>query len=127
VKREAQLKALLVAKVKELLPPFVVIAHTETFRAGVPDLSITGGGRTTWWECKHGTPGFASTGIQELTCLRLAIAGYCRYIIWSEAYDGTDKQTLIVHPRKLKDVEPELSFSSYNMTKLVDLIAKIHQ
>ena len=127
MKREAKLKASLMRAMQERYPKFVVIAHTEALRSGVPDWSITGRGQTTWWEFKHAAPNFKSTGIQELTCARLALAGICRYVIWYENEEGGDKHTLIVHPASLADwMNPLVKFTGHDMADLSDAVARYH-
>lgn len=89
---------LTVALVKELrvnYPRLTVLRHRD-ITAGIPDLSITGYGRTTWWELKHARPSFASRGVQRLTCRRLAAGGTCFYVVYHQHDSG--RSTLIVHP-----------------------------
>lgn len=89
-------------RLKELLPGFVIMKHNERAKSGWPDFSIVGMGSCSQWEVKLADPTFDSPGIQELTCMRLAVAGYCRYIIF-DIRDGQDNpNTLIVHPKDLK-------------------------
>lgn len=121
---ESGLKSALLKQMKILLPGFVVLAHSERVRSGVPDWSVTGAGRTTWWEFKHSAPDFMSHGIQELTCLRLAAAGYCRYVVWEER-NGI-KRTLIVHPKHLKDLTSETWCVMFDHRWLVNEIRKAH-
>jgi hypothetical protein len=104
-KRESSLKLKLVTALKAWCPEFVLLRHEDYITSGIPDLSVTGNGRTTWWEVKHGTPDFESKGIQELTLKRLARAGYARYIIFKENSDGSNKRIFIVHPDKIGNWE----------------------
>lgn len=96
-KDESGLKRKLIARIPT--PEFLVFAHSDLRKYGIPDLSISGHGRTTWWELKHATPRFATKEIQEITCLRLAHTSFCRYVIYVER--GGRKQTLIVHPKEV--------------------------
>lgn len=127
-KREGELKAAFGRELKRVLPTFYVLLHST---GGAPDRSITGGGKTTLWECKHGTPDFESQGNQELLCERLSVAGYCRYVIWQEDAHGGGKRTMIVHPRGVRlrsgwHVVPEAFCVGYDMLWLVRYIAKVH-
>lgn len=108
-------------------PTLVALRHEDIRTVGIPDMSITGFGRTCWWEFKAATPRVVSTGIQELTMLRLAAAGFARYIVWQEHRDGSNKRTLIVHPTNLKDLLPEAFCIGYDMRFLVDYILKVHR
>jgi len=96
---EATLKAGLVKALRQEMPWWVVIRHEDRFRSGVPDLSLTGNGRTSWWEVKFANPYFESKGIQHLTLLQLAKEGVARYLIYS-IYEGK-KSTHIVRPQSI--------------------------
>ena len=125
-KKESGLKSKLMAELRKHAM-IVALRHEDVRTAGIPDLSTTSGGRTVWWECKHGTPLFGTTGIQELTMLRLAAAGLARYIIWQENADGTERQTLIVRPSNLKSLTAEVSCAGFNMRFLAEYIFKAHR
>ena len=124
MRNESILKSKLMVQLKLDLLSFVALRHEDVRTSGIPDLSLTGFGRTSWWECKHGDPTFASTGIQELTMLRLAAAGYARYIIWEEKR-GIER-TLIVHPKHLADLEPESWCVGFDMHWLVQQMRHVH-
>ena len=121
---ESSLKSSWMAQMKSDAPGFVAIRHEDVRTSGIPDASITGCGRTTWWEAKYGTPDFQSTGIQELTMLRLSAAGYARYVIWEER-KGV-RRTLIVHPKHLADLTPESWCVGFDMKWLVNEVRKAH-
>lgn len=106
MKREGELKSAFTHELKARLPHFIVQYFSS---AGSPDRSITGNGVTSHWEFKHATPNFVSQGDQELMCLRLAVAGHCRYVIWWESRTGVGKRTMIVHPRVVYEHQPLLS------------------
>ena len=60
--------------------------------------------------------------------LRLAAAGYARYIIYWERRDGEFKKTMIVHPRHLHDLEPFASTADgFNHKWIIDFIKQMHQ
>jgi hypothetical protein len=125
-RQESTLKAKCLKEAQEHLKGFVIFQHQEVRRIGVPDVSITGLSKTSWWEFKHGTPDFDSTGLQELTMLRLAGAGFARYIIYLEDKDGESKRILIVHPKEFKDLIPEASCVGFNHRWVAEYIRKIH-
>lgn len=127
-KREAELKRAFTAKMKLLLPDFIMLQYST---AGAPDRSITANGRTTTWEFKHGTPQFKSPGIQELLCMRLAMEGHCRYVIWQE-WQGIER-TLIVHPRAVHHrtgwdlhLVAEALCGGFDMRWLVEQVRRAH-
>jgi len=79
---EATLTRALVKVLRAGLPGAVVIKHADRFTAGVPDLSVTWGGRTTWLEVKYANPRLLSRGIQDLTMRGLARAGSAYYVVY---------------------------------------------
>jgi hypothetical protein len=111
---EAILKAALVAHLRKNLPGFVIIRHEDRLTSGVPDISVSGNGRTTWWEVKL-APGFKSKGIQKLTLLKLSLSGYARYIIYDKS-----GSVYIVQPKDLDcwDID-------YSMKSIVDNHASV--
>lgn len=131
MKRESFLKTALMRELRSTLPDCVALRHEDRFTNGIPDISITMHGKTSWWECKHGTPRFDSLGNQELLCQRLAVQGYCRYIIWTESKSGIEQRTMIVHPRELYGrnevgMNAEAFCMGFNMHWLVDQVRKAH-
>lgn len=128
MKRESELKAAFGRELKRQLPHYIVQMFSTN---GSPDRSITGDGRTSSWEFKHGTPDFKSKGDQELMCARLAVQGHCRYVVWQEMSTGLGSRTMIVHPRQILDrtgwnLVPEAWCVGYNMPWLVDQVKKVH-
>lgn len=93
---EAILKSQLMKVLRPALPGFVCIRHEDRITSGIPDISITGNKRTTWVEVKFADPKFASKGIQELTALRLALAGHCVYVVYYA--DKFEQVTYIIKP-----------------------------
>jgi hypothetical protein len=98
---ENQLNQRMELRLKGLLPGYVIMKHNERAKSGWPDFSIVGNGACSQWEVKLADPTFDSPGIQELTCQRLAVAGYCRYIIF-DYRDALNPNTLILHPKDIK-------------------------
>lgn len=93
---EADLKSALVTVMRAELPKFEIFRHEDRATFGVPDLSVTGFGWTSWWEVKHATPNFETQGVQAVTVSKLNIAGYARYIIYREI--GHEKHVIIARP-----------------------------
>lgn len=127
-KREAALKSAFTKELKLQLPDFLVL-HYAT--AGAPDREIVGNGVTTRYECKHGTPSFASSDIQELFCMRLAVQAHCRYVVWQSKADGSSPRTLIVKPVMIHRrigwrLEPETFCVGFNHRWLVDYVRELH-
>lgn len=128
MKREGELKQAFTKELKRQLPHFLVQMFSTN---GSPDRSITGNNRTTHWEFKHGTPDFESPGDQELMCMRLAVQGHCRYVVWQESSKGIGQRTMIVHPRNIYArtgwaLDPEDWCTGYNHRWLVDKVCKAH-
>jgi len=123
---ESILKSQLVKLARDTMPGFVIIRHEDRITSGIPDISISGNKKTTWLEVKYGTPKFASKGIQELMCNRLAIAAFaCYYVIYLER--SGEKWTHIVHPRDVGNEEHWLHFTSgFNHQFVIDSIKKEH-
>lgn len=126
MKQESTLKSRFLAELR-LFPGFVIIRHEDVRTSGIPDLSLTGYGKDSWIEIKHGTPDFQSEGIQELTMLRLAGAGYARYLIYREDKNGQSKKTMIVHPTHIKDLEAEAWCIGHNHKWAAEFFRKRHQ
>lgn len=97
MKDESGLKSNLLPFLK--YPGFVALRHEDVRTSGIPDLSYTGLGRTSWWEFKHATPNWTTSGIQELTCKRLAASGICHYVFWYECEDI--RETRIIEPKTM--------------------------
>lgn len=122
---EANLKSALVVLLRKAFPGYVIFRHEDRHLFGVPDLSVTGNGITSWWEGKHANPKFQSQGIQELTMLRLAKQSHARYIIWDEG-EGA-KRTLLVHPQEMNVWEEAKECAAgFNHRWVVDQIRKVH-
>src|SRR6266496_3357318 len=125
-KQEARLKSAFMKELRRQLPSFIVLQHVTP---GAPDRAIVGNGKTSFWECKHGTPSFVSFGHQELFCMRLAQEAYCRYLVWQEDATGK-KQTLIVLPRVIHErhgwmLQAETSCDGFNHVWAVNQVRRI--
>ena len=122
---EAELKGKLVEKLKEQLTGAVIFPIQDRWTSGIPDIAVTWMGRTTWWECKYADPDLDSKGIQDLTLLRLAGAGYARYVIYEDR--GSVRRTRIVHPKDINEwMATDVVVSGFNHEFVADYIRKVH-
>jgi hypothetical protein len=81
---EGTLKRALVKAIRAAMPGAVVYRHEDTFSAGIPDISVTWQGITSWWEVKYEPLGRTSkpTALQVHELDRLAkhtVAGLITY------------------------------------------------
>src|SRR5262245_12425291 len=106
------------------LPGFVILRHEDVRGCGVPDSTVTGNGKTSWWEIKHCTPKYPTYDYQELVCKRLATAGICYYLMYWEV--GRDKRTLIVHPSNLSTMVADDSAEGHNHRLVANFIRSLH-
>lgn len=100
---EAECRQKTVDCLHRLVPALLLLRHEERRggRSGVPDLSMTGWQKTTWWEFKYADPDVEGTNIQELTMLRAATLGSgAWYVIFEE--DRGNRSVRIVSPSLLK-------------------------
>ena len=126
-KYEAKLKSDFFKELHLQLPTYLLLAQAS---AGAPDKGIVGNGLTSYWEFKHGTPGFTTTGNQTLFAMRLAQQSPCRFVIWQELSNGL-KYTMIVHPRQIHErrgwqVKPEYACDGFNHQWLVEQVRRVH-
>jgi hypothetical protein len=126
MKREAQLKSAFLKELTKQFPSYLILQYATL---GAPDREIVGGGRSSRWEFKHGTPSIQSQGAQALACARLAAADHCRYVIWQETTTGIGHRTLIVHPLRVLDgtLTPEIWTTGYDHRWLVEQVRKYHE
>ena len=119
---EAALKGDLVKRFRTRLPAAVILRHEDRFTHGIPDISITYGKRTIWLEVKLADPNFTSKGIQDLTMLRLANAGFGWFVVyWTK---NKEKRTYIVDPKDIgKPIEEwENYFDGFNHDWVVEFV-----
>lgn len=81
----------------------VLFKHADALTTGVPDVSLTLNGRTSWWEWKVDRgDGIGGTELQRLTMKRLAAAGTAYYVVYH-----VDGETMIVRPQDVVRTEYE--------------------
>lgn len=93
---EAYLKRKLVEAIRKEMPGAVVYRHEDTFTAGIPDISVTWRGSTSWIEVKFQRRGRKSelTALQRQAINRFRAAGAAAWAVrYVELKDG--KQTEI--------------------------------
>lgn len=83
---EADLKRRLKKAIEATMRGAVVFRHEDTFTAGIPDLSVTWGGVTSWWEVKYARIGRVAhpTKLQAYTLDQLNRAGHAGLIVYKE-------------------------------------------
>lgn len=129
MKREADLKAAFRDELMRSMPrQYIQLLYAS---AGAPDRGIVCNGIQTNWEFKHATPSFACPGIQQLTCMKMAAWGHCRFVIWQEQRaHGNFDRTLIVDPSAVHDGSWPYNFlaecEGFNMKWLVAHVAREH-
>lgn len=88
----------LVACFDTLLKNAEVFKHTDILTGGIPDMSATWGGFTTWLEVKVDRgKGIEGRGIQHETACRLERLGSCWYVVYTKQ-PGHPQMTRIVKP-----------------------------
>jgi len=126
--QEDKPKAELTQLLRSELLRFVVFRHEDKTTYGVPDTSVTGNGKTSWWEIKLANPDFKSHGQQELNMRRLANIGhFARYIIYEEIKGK--RLTYIVHPKDFGEwrENAELILDGWDHRNVVAYIAEVHR
>lgn len=122
---EKSLLANLLNSLRKEIPRAVIFKHADSWTVGMPDVSISFNYKTTWIEAKLG-PKFSSTGIQDLTMLRLEKEAHCaKYVVFLQE---DKKQTYIVSPKNLTRwrEEPDFVFEGFNNLELIKWLQTVH-
>jgi hypothetical protein len=77
------------------LPGAVIFKHADAYTAGIPDLSVTWRGKTTWLEVKYVAPTLHKRALQHQIMLGLERQGSAFYVIYRE------HDTLLIKPSEL--------------------------
>ncbi len=80
MKLEAQLTRELILTIEKTLPGSVVFKHSDRITFGVPDVSVTWMGTTTWIEIKRGH--LSGRKIQQRTLQRLSKQTSAFYVVY---------------------------------------------
>ena len=119
---EAYLKKRLKEALKKALPGCVVVRHEDKFSAGVPDMSVTWAGVTSWVEVKYQRTGrkVPPTALQELTLVGLAATGAPAYLVTYVAADLKRKRraTVLVHDYHVPSVSAAVD-DHYGVARLI--------
>jgi len=130
---EQTLKRGLMRELHTALPEAVAIRHEDRYTHGIPDLSVSLGQKTSWWEIKLAAPDCESRGVQRYLCTRLNQTSHCRYVIYVRGIPKGSRQ----RPRQIRIVKPEdidiwshaglvISEDEFDQAALVRHIAKVH-
>jgi hypothetical protein len=127
---EADMSRKLVEHLQRGLPGAVIFKHNDQVTAGIPDISLTWNGRTTWIEVKLvKESGVISRGIQQLRCLQLARQGSCVYVIFEQR--SGDAWTTIRNPEhglQVDDVNGVIDCAAGIKPEIVvEFIQRTHQ
>lgn len=126
-KREAEFKSDFAKELKRQYPNFYLLL---LLTRGAADRLVVGNKRYSLWEFKHATPTFDSPGDQELMCMRLNVAGYCRYVVFWESLAGSHRTMIVtpkaVHERKSWLLEPEEVTPGFDIPWLVRKVGEVH-
>jgi hypothetical protein len=97
----------LVAYLRKTFPDAVVQRHTDMITAGTPDISVTIAKTTVWLEVKVTDTGlnFKAREIQRHVVKRLAVAGWCAYVV----FERNPATTSIVLPLAVDNFSYETS------------------
>jgi len=130
---ETQLKAKLTKTLRASLNNAVIFRHEDQFTSGVPDISVTWEGFTTWLEVKLAKPTIRGKGIQKYTAQTLAENGRCWYVVYlvEKAMIGCISlhSTYIVNPKAVIAGDWMLSPNfvvGFNHEFVADFIRRTH-
>tara|TARA_R110000824_G_scaffold2652_4_gene12292 strand:+ start:189 stop:599 length:411 start_codon:yes stop_codon:yes gene_type:complete len=130
---ETTIKRGLMDALKKHAPGAVALRHEDLYTAGIPDLSITLNGRTSWWEIKYADPHTRSSKVQKYLCGRLDEEGICRYVIYQRGIphpqNPRQRQIRMVKPADVdhwKHCGKVISEGVFDHVALVTEIQRIH-
>ena len=122
---EASVRRDLMQMIRRVLSPAAVaLRHEDLYTRGIPDLSITVNGKTSWWEIKYADPSYRKDAVQQHICQKLEEQGYWRYVIYHWA---SPRCIRVVRPTQIDqwrtggDVIPE-----FNHRAMVRYISEVH-
>ena len=126
--RESDLKRRLVKAILATHPGAVVYRHEDAFTAGIPDISVTWAGLTSWWEVKHEPLGRTSklTKLQEHELRRLARQTVAGCITYRERVRAGGKVTVLELFTPLASENPITQWPGYSHASVVEAIHVYH-
>ena len=106
----------------------VVYKHSD-ITSGIPDVSTSFNGKTSWWEFKlaEGPKIKHANDLQHLNMRRLAVASTSWYVIWEEI--GLKKRTLLCEPRHVGANGYYAAYESvdgWDHKPIIDWIRRVH-
>jgi hypothetical protein len=119
------------AEIKKGLPTSVALRHEDRFTSGIPDISVSLNGKTSWWEVKVADPSCRSKEIQKHLCRRLNAESFCRYVIYRRGLPKGKRppQIIIVPPlefERWQDAGIVVAEKKFNHASVVLYMAQIH-
>jgi hypothetical protein len=114
------------------LPDALPLRHEDLFTKGIPDLSISYAGHTSWWEVKYADPYCKTTKIQRYMCEQLNTRGFfCRYLIFRRGQaDKWPRQIRVVQPQDFthwRKLGRTISTGAFDYGALVRSIQEVHE
>jgi hypothetical protein len=114
----------------------VIFKHADSMTTGIPDVSWTALGKTSWWEWKwwqyrHSKePKIRDTGLQRFTMCRLEANGFAAYYFVFEEHQDDVKRIWAVAPRDVKANGTYLGEvisegKQYSFTNVVEFMQKV--
>ena len=101
---ELELQKNLISAIRLGLRGSVVFKHSDRLTSGIPDLSVSWLGRTTWLEIKFANPKFIGKGIQKKVMQDLSRVAKCAYVIFAHRKTG-GLETVVIAPDSVDDWE----------------------
>ena len=130
---ETQLKSKLTQTLRKSLNNAVIFRHEDQFTSGIPDISVTWEGYTTWLEVKLAKPTIRSKGIQKHTMQMLSENGRCRYVVYllekasCQSKHFSLQSTYIVSPKSVNDWVSSKNYAvGFDHQFVVDFIKNSH-
>jgi hypothetical protein len=114
------------------LPDALPLRHEDLFTKGIPDLSISYAGLTSWWEVKYADPYCKTTKVQRYLCEQLDRRGFlCRYLIFRRGHNGKwPREIRVVPPADFshwRHVGLVVSTGAFDYAALVRYIQEVHE
>jgi hypothetical protein len=114
------------------LPDALPVRHEDQYTAGVPDLSLSYAGCTSWWELKYADPSIQSSKLQRYMCDQLDTRGFsCRYLIFRRGHNGKwPREIRVCPPRDFphwRSLGRVISSGAFDYVALVRYIQETHE
>jgi hypothetical protein len=128
---EATVRRALLRQLQTDLPDALPLRHEDQFTKGIPDLSISYAGHTSWWECKYADPYCKTTKVQQYLCEQLNTRGFhCAFLIFRRGHNGKWPRQIRVCPpadfSHWRQLGLVVSEGAFDYGALVQYIRKVH-